>query len=233
MRDCRVKVRQHRPKAGFFLTSMNTSKAKTATTDNDTTAPTAKVQAYAATNGLPPATATGSTTTAQRLDALTRIEKQGRPAKTAKIQLRYTLEKTSEQEVVQVTAFSFSVPPWVAERLNDMKASLLVRQFVSNSGYLDDPEHGAFTRARMLSGFEEIMSFRHLWAERDKAETVMFQVRLIAVTAMNAALAARFLKVDLELLLLAIVTHSAMTRSPNAAPAWSDMAHLHAAQDEA
>lgn len=177
--------------------------------------------------------ATTTTTTAQRLDTLSRIEKPERPAKTARINLCHTLEEKHVTAEYACTQFSFRVPAWLVPRLDNMHQCLLIRDFVQNAPFLSDPEHGEFTRARFLARYEEIMRHRDLWAHRDKEPTLECKVTLFTnATAKHLSLAAEFLRTSREQLMLAILTHAAMTRNPDTAPVWSDMAHLQACQAE-
>lgn len=162
-----------------------------------------------------------------RLRELNSVEK---PAKSGTIRLRETLVDKPTTMCHPARNLAFEIPAWVAARFGDLHGPNIVWGWLKNAQWLNDPDHGEFTQARFIDAWEKVMASKDRWMNRDKVITLEYSITFKSWEADALWMAAEFLGVSREVLLVGIMASEALARAPEAAPAWDDITMIRAAQ---
>ncbi len=162
---------------------------------------------------------------AERLAELNRID---RPARKARLKLEHTLKVSDVTLSFASKKFVFDAPAWVEARGDYLWHASLIREWVRNARWIHDPNHGEFTRARFIRKWERVMEIKEAWMNRDRVPSVRTEFNFREHIADEIQVAAEFLQVSREMLLVGILASEALKRTAEDGPVWSDLQTIEA-----
>jgi hypothetical protein len=144
-----------------------------------------------------------------------------KPASKTRIKLRPTLvAKDRERYILAETFITFSVPRWITARARTLSQYQIIKQWVENAGWLNDPIHGIATQKRFVEKWARVMEAKDFWLDRDSNPTDEVEFAFPEDVWSEITFAADFLNVTNEVLLVGLMVSESIARTVDEEPRW-------------
>lgn len=146
------------------------------------------------------------------LDAMMieRPAKSAKPAKKRRLELNYTLKEEAFSWRVDGFKYEVQVPIWFAERGFKVCNDGAIRNFIFESRSIFDPIRGEEAREEFLRQWEDVMSYRDTWKNRDSEPTLPLSIYLHSYEKARLDALSGFLRVTREVIFVAVLCAAAM-----------------------